>query len=319
MSVARPVLRATSADGGSPTPTQLFERERPRLVALARRVLDDRHEGEDVVQTAWIRLHGTTTTIDDPPAWLTTVTTRICLDRLRARVPTPVAVSGTEGDGPHHDAATVTSTASLDPEGAAVQKEAVGQALHVVVDRLTPTERVAWVLHESFAIDFETIASILDRSPAAARKLASRARAKVSDVSESGPVADERVVDAFMAAARGSDLTALLALLAPDADVSADAAAVTLGTPERIEGREAVAGFFDGSARAALPAMVAGRPGAAWFHRGRPLVAFDFTVVRGLVAAVVFRAAPEALATIVRRVDAAAGAGVPDTPGTAPS
>lgn len=281
--------------------SEIFERERGRLVRIAGRILEDRHEAEDVVQLAWMRLHENTAVLENVAAWLTTVTSRLCLDRLRARIPVPVDAIEQEGHW--------AETSGRDPEEAAVQREAVGQALHVVVDRLTPNERVAWVLHESFGFEFDALGDILGRSPAAARKLASRARAKVADAERGGPVTDRHVVDAFMAAARGSDLMRLLALLAPGASVSADAAAIAEGTPQRIEGREAVAGFFDGSARAALPALVDGRPGAAWFQRGRARVAFDFTVVHGVVEVITFRADPEVLASVLRRSAA------DDTPG----
>jgi RNA polymerase sigma factor (sigma-70 family) len=283
-----------------------FERERGRLTGIAARILDDRHEAEDVVQLAWIRWHESTATIENPSAWLTTVTTRLCLDRLRARIPMP---ADADADGTRAEPAP-SSELGQDPEGSALQREAIGQALHVVVDRLAPNERVALVLHESFGFDFDTIGEVLGRTSSAARKLASRARAKTAGAETGGRLSDRQVVDAFMAAARGSDLVRLLALLAPGAIVSADAAAITAGTPARIEGREQVADFFDGSARAALPVLVDGRPGAAWFHRGRAMVAFDFTVDRGVVEAIVFRAQPEVLATVERRPDES------DTPGS---
>ena len=280
--------------------SEAFEGERGRLTNIASRILGDRHEAEDVVQLAWIRLYENTAQLDSAAAWLTTVTTRLCLDRLRARIPEPVDTV---------DVRDVAASPEPGPEDAALHRESVGQALHVVVDRLTPNERVAWVLHESFGFDFDAIGEILDRTSSAARKLASRARAKVSDAERGGPVTDQQVVDAFMAAARGSDLMRLLTLLAPGATVSADAAAIAAGTPTRIEGREAVAGFFNGSAHAALPALVGGRPGAAWFNRGQAMVAFDFTVADGVVEAIVFRAEPEVLAAIIRRPV------VRDTPG----
>jgi RNA polymerase sigma-70 factor (ECF subfamily) len=272
-----------------------FERERGRLTGIASRILDDRHEAEDVVQLAWLRLHETTADIENLAAWLTTVTTRLCLDRLRARIPAPREPGGATQREAQPEAL------DRDPEESALQREAIGQALHVVVDRLTPNERVAWVLHESFGYDFDTIGDILDRTPSAARKLASRARIKTAGARTGGRVSDRQVVDAFMAAARGSDLARLLALLAPGASIRADAAAIAAGTPELIEGREQVADFFDGSAHAALPVLVDGRPGAAWFHRGQAMVAFDFTVDQGMVMGVVFRAEPEVLATVVRR------------------
>lgn len=277
---------------------EVFERERGRLVSIASRVLDDRHEAEDVVQRTWLRLHESLADIENLPAWLTTVTTRLCIDRLRARVPVPlepdenVRTLGEDG-GP--------ASRGLDPVESVERREAVGQALHVVIDRLSPNERVALVLHESFGFDFVTIGEILDRGPAAARKLASRARAKVSSAGHGGPATDGFVVDAFMAAARGGDLIHLLALLAPGASVSADAAAIAAGTPAQIEGREAIARFFNGRAHAALPAFVQGQPGSAWFHRGRARVAFDFTVVDGVVESIVFRAEPAVLAGVAPR------------------
>lgn len=268
--------------------TQAFEAERPRLLGLAARVLGDRGEAEDVVQQAWLRLHRADAGIESLPAWLTTVTTRLCLDRLRARIPVPRAEITLPGVAP-------------DPADDVALAETVGIALHVVLDRLTPAERVAFVLHDSFGFEFSTIAEVLSTTPAAARKLASRARSKVGQPRPEDPLADWEVVDAFMAAARGGDLVALLQLLAPDAAITADDAAVLVGTPGRIEGRQGVATFFEGSARAALPVLIGGRPGAAWFHRGRAMVLFDFTVVDGLVGRITFRAEPDVLSHVERR------------------
>ncbi|RYY26576.1 MAG: RNA polymerase subunit sigma-70, partial [Chitinophagaceae bacterium] len=138
-------------------------------------------------------------------------------------------------------------------------------------------------------------------SPASARKLASRARAKVVQPASEDRLADWEIVDAFMAAARGGDFERLLELLAPDAGVGADAAAVAAGTPSRIEGSREIAEFFNGSAHAALPVTADDRPGYAWYHRGQAMVLFDFTVVDGLVADITFRAEPEVLASVVRR------------------
>ena len=278
--------------------TEEFERERPRLLGIATRVLGDPVEAEDVVQQAWMRLHrtadhaaGDAAVIDSLPAWLTTVTTRLCLDRLRARVPVPQEPDDTAevGEG------------SVDPADEVALADAVGVALHVVLDRLAPRERVAFVLHDSFGFEFATIAAVLDTTPAAARKLASRARAKVGQPAPEDALADWEVVDAFMAAARAGDFERLLALLAPGAEVTAEAAAVRLGTPERITGRREVAAFFDGSAHSALPVLLDDRPGAAWFDRGVARVLFDFDVVDGLVRGIVFRAAPETLARVTRR------------------
>ncbi len=275
--------------------TDLFEAERPRLVGIASRVLGDHAEAEDIVQQAWLRLHGTQAEIENLPAWLTTVTTRLCLDRLRSRTPEPVEAAD------HLEA----GQAAGDPAEDAALADTVGLALHVVLDRLSPRERVAFVLHDSFAFEFATIAAVLDTTPAAARKLASRARAKVAQPAPEDPLADWEVVDAFLAAARTGDLDRLLRLLAPDALVSADEAALRAGTPERIAGRGEVAAFFDGSAQSALPVFVGDRPGAAWFHLGAAKVVFDFTVEGGLVRSITFRAAPDVLSQVVRRAGAA--------------
>lgn len=274
-------------------PTRAFEAQRLRLVRLAAGVLGDEAEAEDVVQQAWLRLHGTDQEITNLPGWLTTVTTRLCLDRLRAKVPTPQ--DHIEGVEVHPDPAQEVALA-----------ETVGVALAVVLDRLTPGERVAFVLHDSFGFDFATIAAILDSTPAAARKLASRARAKVRQPVPESALADWQLVDAFLAAAKGGDFTRLLELLAPDAVVEADTAAAALGTPQRITGRREVADFFNGAAKAAFPVFVGDRPGAAWMHRGETKVAFDFTIAHGRVTRIVFRADPVVLEQVRARTSGAA-------------
>lgn len=268
--------------------TDVFEAERPRLVGIASRILGDHAEAQDVVQQAWLRLHLTDAEIESLPAWLTTVTTRLCLDRLRSRIPVPVddLESGERADDPADDV---------------VLADTVGLALNVVLDRLSPRERVAFVLHDSFGFEFSTIATLLDTTPAAARKLASRARAKVTQPRPEDSLTDWEMVDAFMAAARHGDFDRLLRLLAPDAVVTADDAAILAGTPRRIEGRGEVAAFFNGSAQAALPIFVGDRPGSAWFHLGEAKVIFDFTLDDGLVRAITFRATPDALSQVVRR------------------
>lgn len=267
---------------------EVFEAERARLVGIASRVIGDHAEAEDVVQLAWLRLDATDAEIVSLPAWLTTVTIRLCLDRLRSRVPVPVE--------------EVEPTVFVnDPADDVALADTVGLALNVVLDRLTPRERVAFVLHDSFGFQFATIAALLDTSPAGARKLASRARAKVMPPHPEDRLADWEVVDAFMAAARNGDFARLLGLLAPEVVVTADDAAVLVGTPREITGREEVARFFNGSAKAALPVLVGDRAGSAWFHRGAARVVFDFTISDGLVHAVTFRAAAEVLGRVVRR------------------
>lgn len=270
--------------------TEQFEAERPRLVRIAAGILDDRAEGEDMVQQAWLRFHGTNAVIESVPAWLTIVTTRLCLDRLRARIPEPADIESGAAAG-----------IAPDPADRVVEAASLGVALQRVLERLSPAERVAFILHDTFTVDFRTIANVLAVSPDAARKLASRARAKVSAFSPREVPADWEVVDAFLAASRGGSFARLLHLLAPDVVVSADADAVLAGTPQRLDGREEVAAMFDGAARAALAVFVDDRPGAAWFHRGEARVAFDFAVADGVVQAITFRAEPDVLAALTRR------------------
>lgn len=271
-----------------------FEAERLRLVRLAARMLDDRVEAEDVVQQAWLRLHGADQRVESLPAWLTTVTTRLCLDRLRAKVPVPEEPV----DAPDPDD---------DPAEDVVLADSVGEALSVVLDRLSPNERVAFVLHDSFGHDFTTVAAVLDTSPAAARKLASRARAKLVEPAVQHVPPRWEVVDAFLSAAKGGHLDRLVALLAPDVVVGADAAAAALGTPTSIVGREQVSAFFDGAAHAALPVFVEDRAAAAWMDRGQARVVFDFTIVEGVVTRIEFRAEPTLLETVRPRRDGGPG------------
>ena len=272
--------------------TASYQAERPRLLRIAGRLLRDPVEAEDVVQQAWLRMHGASPDIDNLPGWLTTVTTRLCLDRLRAKVPVPV------------EEVEVSATAS-DPADEVALADTVGVALQVVLDRLTPAERVAFVLHDSFSVDFPTIAEILGGTPVAARKLASRARNKVAQPAAPEHQPDWAVVDAFLAAARGGEFSRLLELLAPDVIVSGDTDAVALGTPERLNGRAEVATFFNGAAQAALPVFLDDRPAAAWFHRGQAKVAFAFTISDGVVQRIDFRAAPQVLARVGPRRDGA--------------
>ena len=272
--------------------TTAFEGERSRLLRIAERVLGDRGEAEDVVQQAWLRLHATDTAtdtvIDNLPAWLTTVTTRLCLDQLRRRTPVPEA-----------DLDLVEY--AQDPADQVALADTVGVALHLVLERLTPLERVAFVLHDSFGVDFATIAEIVGSTPMATRKLASRARRKIARPGTGAGQADWELVDAFLAAARNGDFARLLELLAPDAVVVGDEAAIGAGTPARIDGRREVATMFNGAAKAALPVFVADRPAAAWFHRGEARVVFDFTITDGFVSRIDFRADPSVLATVTRR------------------
>ncbi len=225
-------------------------------------------EADDAVQEAWLRLsRADASEIENLGGWLTTVVARVCLDMLRSRtsrreeplgpgLPEPIA-----GDGD-----------ALDPEHAAVLADSVGLAMLVVLDTLPPAERLAFVLHDMFAVPFDEIAPIVGRSPDAARQLASRARRRVQGAS-ADPVADRarqrEVVEAFLAAARDGRFDALLALLDPDVVVRADRAAVQAGASEEVRGAEAVAGTFSGRARAARAALVGGAVGLVWMQQGQ--------------------------------------------------
>lgn len=270
--------------------TAAFENERPRLIRVAARVLGNSSEAEDMVQQAWLRLSRTTETIENLPGWLTTVTVRLCLDRLRAKVPLVEEDLETLDEAP-------------DVADAVVSHEELGSALQVVLDELSPNERVAFVLHDSFSFDFPSIAAMLEVSPAAARKLASRARTKISGSTASASPADWEIVDAFLAAAKQGEFARLLTLLAPDVVIGGDAFAVAMGTPAEISGREKVANFFNGAAQTAFPAFIESRAGAAWIDRGIARVAFDFEVRSGLVQRITFRADPAVLESVTRRKD----------------
>ena len=272
--------------------TEAFEAERPRLVRMADRLLGDHAEAEDVVQNAWIRLHRNDSDIESLPAWLTTVTTRLCLDRLRSQLPDPEEDLDLDETAP-------------DPADDVILADSVGSALQVVLDRLSPSERVAFVLHDSFAIDFPTVAAILGTSPVAARKLASRARSKLAVRAADDQPAERRhhaaVVDAFLDAAKGGDLDRLLGLLAPDVVIEgADSAAVALGTPQ-LAGRARVAELLNGGAKTAFPVFIGDRAGLAWMHRGEYKVAFDFVIEGGVVRRIDLRADPAVLAVVRRR------------------
>jgi len=246
-----------------------FEADRARLRAVAYRMLGSAGDADDAVQEAWIRLsRSDADSIDNLTGWLTTVVARVSLDMLRARGIRDAVPGEHEGVSPH------------DPEADAVLADSVGAALIVVLDSLTPAERLAFVLHDTFAVPFEEVGAILGRSPDAAKQLASRARRKVQG-SESTRVADRarqrELVEAFLAASRTGEFEALVRLLAPDAVVTADSAAVGMGAPERLVGAAAVAGMFNGRAQGAEPALIDGSIGFVWMVRGRAKVAWDVT------------------------------------------
>src|SRR5688572_1751173 len=204
--------------------TERFEENRPRLRGVAYRMLGSVSEAEDAVQEAWLRLNRIdTATVENLGGWLTTVVSRVCLDMLRSRKSRREEPIGAQVTEP-----SVVRGEGADPEGEAVLADSVGVALLVVLDTLTPAERLAFVLHDLFALPFDEIGSIVDRSPAAAKQLASRARRRVrgSPVpSDAGRARQREVVEAFLKAARTGDLDGLLAVLDPDAVIRIDGAA----------------------------------------------------------------------------------------------
>ncbi len=261
-----------------------FEAHRPHLHAVATRLLGSRTEADDALQEAWIRVaRADSSDVDNLGGWLTTVVSRVCLTMLDARkrrreealeagrLPDPVI--------------TRADDAAPDPEGEALAADAVGAALLVVLETLPPAERLAFVLHDMFAVPFEDIAPIVDRSPAAARQLASRARRRVQGADRDAPTADREVVDAFLAAARGGDFEDLLAVLDPDVVLRADDGS---GALRLVQGARAVAArarFFS-SDRAAHPAVVDGTAGFVATEAGVPVAVLAFTVVGGRIAAI---------------------------------
>lgn len=238
-----------------------FEAERERLRAVALRMLGSQSEAEDAVQEAWLRLERTGGgDIGNLGGWLTTVVGRICLDMLRARARRREDPIDGEGGEDRH----AYAGAAADEQAALA--DSVGLALLVVLERLTPAERLAFVLHDMFDVPFEEIGRIVDRSPAAARQLASRARRRVQGLPDTPSADYERrrnVVAAFLAASRDGDFSGLLAVLDPDVVFHADADAVRLGSLAEIHGADAVATSFKGKATAARLALIDGRPGLA--------------------------------------------------------
>ena len=222
--------------------TERFEENRPRLRGMAYRMLGSLSEAEDAVPEAWLRLNGVdTATIENLGGWLTTVVSRVCLDMLRSRRSRreePIAAQATEPRTAHGEGA--------DPESEALLADSVGVALLVVLDTLTPAERLVFVLHDLFGVPFDEIGSIVGRSPAAAKQLASRARRRVrgpSAPSDASRARQREVVEAFLRAAREGDLERLLAVLDPDAVIRIDGAARIAGgsadaadTPRELRG-----------------------------------------------------------------------------------
>src|SRR6266702_4344955 len=267
-----------------------FEAHRPRLRAVAYQMLGSTSDADDAVQEDWLRLsRSDPDDIENLGGWLTTVVARVCLNMLQSRREQPV--------GMHLPEPVVSDADGIDPETEALLADSIGPALLVILHTLAPAERLAFVLHDMFAVPFDEIAAVLGRSPAAAKQLASRARRRVQGA-KAQPDADvarqRQIVAAFLAASRDGEFDALVAMLDPDIELRADRVAVGMGAPEA-QGALAVAGTFSGRARAAQLALVDGAPGAVWAPGGRPRVVFAFTIADGTIVGIDTLADPERL------------------------
>ncbi|MBX3071960.1 MAG: sigma-70 family RNA polymerase sigma factor [Thermomicrobiales bacterium] len=271
-----------------------FENERPRLRAVAAGILGSVHEADDAVQEAWFRLdRANQTEIANLSAWLTVVVSRIALDQIRAR--------STRREVPIDTPAAVSIATEASAESAVLFEESVYDALSHAIDRLSPLETAAFILHDLFRLPFEEIAAIIDRSPQATRKLGSRARQKVSAggaPSQAVERSHHAVIEAFLHAALSGDLDRLIATLAPNAVLRADAATQQLGSSPELVGAGNVAGQFSGRSQAARLVWIDGAPGAAWVHRGTVKVAFVFSINDdGVIDAIWLRSNPDFLET----------------------
>jgi RNA polymerase sigma factor (sigma-70 family) len=275
--------------------TQQFEEHRPHLRAVAYRMLGSLTEAEDAVQDAWLRMDRTDVgDVRNPRGWLTTVVARICLDMLRARSARP--------EEPLDEARTIAAPDAVDPEAEAVLADSIGVALLVILQTLSPAERLAFVLHDMFDLPYAEIAPIVGRSENTAAQLASRARRRVRGKTPD-PATDlvrqRRLVDAFLAAARDGDFDALLAVLDADVVLHVDAAAA--GTPTTIRGARAVAAnarAFSANSRFAEPALIDGAVGIVVAPKGRLALVLRFGVVGDKIAEIAIEADPQRLSRL---------------------
>jgi RNA polymerase sigma factor (sigma-70 family) len=262
-----------------------FEENRSHLGAVAYRLLGSTGEADDAVQEAWLRLtRSETSGIENLGGWLTTVVARVCLDMLRARkVRQEAALKDSHSD-----------VSSVNPEEELLLADSMGPALFIVLETLTPPERVAFVLHDLFDLAFEDVAVILGRSEVATRQLASRARRKVRGPKEKSPAdTGQEIIAAFLVASREGDFEALLKLLDPGIVLRADPTAVQTAIANKDKGAppfesemhdpKTIAELFKGRATAAQPAWINGLPGATWVAGGKPRVAFTFAVENGKI------------------------------------
>jgi RNA polymerase sigma factor (sigma-70 family) len=279
--------------------TQRFAEHRGRLMALACRMLGSRGDAEDAMQEAWLRVsRADGGQVENPAGWLTTVVARVCLNMLESRRARREDPAGALPPEPTERHASLRPAGQAGPEDEALLADAVGAALMVVLDTLAPAERLALVLHDVFGVSFSEIGAIIDRSPVAARQLASRARRRVQGAAAASDAARSRkqeMVAAFLAASRGGDFGALLALLDPGAVLVADPAAVQMGAAAEVRGAEAVGATFAGWAKGARLALADGVPAAVWAPGGRLKVVFTFTISDGKITGIALDGDPDRL------------------------
>jgi RNA polymerase sigma-70 factor, ECF subfamily len=282
------------------TLAERFQANRSHLRGVAYRMLGSRTEAEDAVQEAFVRvMRGGAGEVDNFAGWLTTIVARVCLDMLRerkSRREVPV------------DASVEAMPAADNPEREKLIADSIGVAMLVVLETLTPAERVAFVLHDLFNISFDEIAPVVGRSPMAARQLASRGRRRVQGAAatrEADGARQREIVTAFLAASQSGDFSALLAILDPDVVLRADASAVEAsaranvpGVAPEVRGRDPVATIFGGRARAAQLALVDGYSGLVFAPGGRPRVVVDFVLENGRIIEISMIAEPQRIAAL---------------------
>ncbi|MGA8463648.1 MAG: sigma-70 family RNA polymerase sigma factor [Trebonia sp.] len=276
-----------------------FQAHRAHLRAVAYRMLGSLTEADDAVQEAWLRLTRTDAgDVRNLRAWLTTVVSRVCLDMLRTRM------ARREDPLDVHVPDPVVTSAADDPEQHALLADSVGLALLVVLDTLSPAERLAFVLHDIFAVPFEQIGPVLDRSPAAAKQLASRARHRLAGTTASAaadPARQRAVAAAFLAAARGEDFEGLLAVLDPDVVLRADAGAGPLGPSRLVRGAPEVIAttrLFSPLARFARPVLVNGAPGFLIVRGGQPFALIGMAIRDDKITEIDILADPDRLSQL---------------------
>ena len=274
-----------------------FEENRVRLRAVAYRMLGSQSEADDAVQEAWLRLsRAGGAEVENLGGWLTTVVARVCLDVLRSRKlrrEDPL-----DGD----DALEASDGAEANAAEQELQlADSLGPALLIVLETLAPSERIAFVLHDLFAVSFDEIAAIVGKSPAAARQLASRARRRVQGTDaapDAGRARQREIVAAFLAAARAGNFEALLSVLDPDVVLRSDATAIKMGAVNDLHGAEAVARTASNRRQGARLALIDGVVGAVWAPKGMPRVTLSFTIAGEKITAIDLNADPARLAAL---------------------